>query len=56
MDLQQEQLDQLGRLFKSSKATSQAIADISGENKTTVTLIALGFTLTITGILRAINK
>ncbi|WP_189702641.1 hypothetical protein [Subsaximicrobium wynnwilliamsii] len=55
MDLQKAPLDQLSRLMQSSMTTSTEIAKISGEDKTTVTLITLGFTLAFTGILRALN-
>jgi hypothetical protein len=56
MDLQKTQLDQLSRLLQSSMNTSTEISEISGEDKTTVTLLALGFTLAFTGFLRVLNS
>lgn len=56
MDVQKSQLDQLSRLMQSSLNTSKEIADISGEDKTTVALLGLGFTMVFTGILRALNS
>ena len=56
MDLQKTQLDQLSRLLQSSMNTSNEIAEISGEDKTTVTLLGLGFTLAFTGFLRVLNS
>jgi hypothetical protein len=55
MDVQKSQLDQLGRLLQSSMNTSKEIADISGEDKTTVMLLGLGLTMVFTGILRGLN-
>lgn len=55
MNLQKSELDQLSRLLQSSMNTSKEIAEISEEDKTTVTLIAVGLTLAVTGILRSMN-
>jgi hypothetical protein len=55
MDLQKSQLDQLSRLLQSSMNTSNEIAEISGEDKTTVTLLTVGLTLAVTGFLRSMN-
>ncbi|WP_179338942.1 hypothetical protein [Winogradskyella ludwigii] len=56
MDLQKSQLDQLNHLFKSCETISSDIADISGEDKTTVTLLTVGLILAITGFLRSVNS
>ena len=56
MDLQKSQLDHLSRLLQSSMNNSTEIAEISGEDKTTVTRLALGFTLAYTGFLRVLNS
>ncbi len=50
MDLQKSQLDQLSRLLQSSMTTSKEISDISGEDKTTVTLLTVGCTLAVAGL------
>lgn len=55
MDLEKSQLDLLGNLLKSSLDTSTEIAEISGEDKTTVTLVTVGLTLLVTGLFRALN-
>lgn len=55
MNLEKSQLDLLSRLFESSINTSSEIADISGQDKTTVTLITVGVTLAVAGLLRAMN-
>lgn len=56
MDLQKSQLDQLSRLLQSSMTTSKEISDISGEDKTTVTLLTVGVTLAVAGFLRSLNS
>lgn len=48
MHLEKSQLDLLSRLLQSSVNTSKDIAEISGQDKTTVTLIAVGMTLAVT--------
>lgn len=55
MDLEKSHLDLLGNLLKSSLDTSTEIAEISGEDKTTVTLVTVGLTLLVTGLFRALN-
>lgn len=55
MDLEKSQLDLLGNLLKSSLDTSTEIAEISGEDKTTVTLVTVGLTLLVAGLFRAMN-
>ena len=55
MDLEKSHLDLLGNLLKSSLDTSTEIAEISGEDKTTVTLVTVGLTLLVTGLFRASN-
>ena len=55
MELDKLQADQLSRLLKSCVTTSNEIAEISGADKVTVTLVAVGLTLTVTGLLRSVN-
>ncbi|NGX84818.1 hypothetical protein [Aequorivita sp. KMM 9714] len=55
MDLEKAQLDQLGRLVQSSINTSKEIAEISGQDKVTVTLVTVGLTMAVAGFLRSVN-
>ncbi|MCL8007606.1 hypothetical protein M8845_09235 [Gelidibacter japonicus] len=55
MNLEKSQLDLLSSLLQSSVNTSKDIAEISGQDKTTVSLIAVGLTLAVTGFLRSMN-
>lgn len=54
--LEKVQMDQLGRLLKSGMNTSKEIADISGIDKVTVTLVTVGLTLTVAGLLMTRNR
>ncbi|WP_164905161.1 hypothetical protein [Aequorivita ciconiae] len=56
MDLQKSELDQLSRLLQSGMNTSKEIAEISGQDKVTVTLFTLGLTMVVAGLLRAVNE
>lgn len=55
MDLNKLQVDQLTSLLKSCIKASNDIAEVSGADKVTVTLVAVGLTLTVTGLLRSVN-
>lgn len=55
MNLEKSQSDLLSSLLQSSVNTSKDIAEISGQDKTTVKLIAVGLTLAVTGFLRSMN-
>ncbi len=55
MDLEKTQLDQLSRLVQSSMNTSKEIAEISGQDKVTVTLVTVGLTMAVAGFLRSVN-
>jgi len=55
MGLDELQVDQFSRLLKSCVNASNEIAEISGADKVTVTLVTVGLTLTVTGLLRSVN-
>ena len=55
MDLEKAQMDQLGRLLQGGMNISKEIADISGVDKVTVTLVTVGLTMVVAGLLRAGN-
>lgn len=55
MNLEKTQLDQISRLLQSSATTSNEIAKISGQDKTTVTLITVGVIMAIAGFLRSLD-
>ena len=55
MNLEKSQLNQLGNLIQSGKSLSENIAEISGQDKVTVTLVAAGITLLTAGLLRAVS-
>lgn len=56
MNLEKLQMEQLSRLLQSGMNTSKEIADISGQDKVTVTLFTLGLTMVVAGLLRAVNE
>lgn len=55
MELEKTQLDQLSRLVQSIMNTSKEIANISGQDKVTVTLVTVGLTMAVAGFLRSVN-
>ena len=55
MELEKAQFDQLSRLLQGGMNISKEIADISGVDKVTVTLVTVGLTLAVAGLLRSVN-
>ena len=55
MDLEKSQLNQLDSFLHSCIQSSKEFAEISGQDKVTVTLVAAGITLLTAGLLRAMN-
>lgn len=53
--LEKAQMDQFGRLLQGGMNISKEISEISGVDKVAVTLITVGLTLTVAGLLRSVN-
>lgn len=53
--LEKTEMDQLSRLLQGGINISKEISDISGVDKVTTTLVTVGLTLTVAGLLRGLN-